>query len=110
MFSRGGAEEAARRDQCGLAAAGAGERAQQEDRPGAEDEWGAQDQVREEDGEQSAIMWEKKDRMFEKQELVAFDNIAALQSSLQVKLCLCVCQSGQALPNISVINRSSAAY
>lgn len=46
MFSRGGAEEAAGRDQCGLPAAGAGEGAQQEDRPGAEDERGAQDQVR----------------------------------------------------------------
>ena len=46
-FSRGGVEEAAGRDQCGLPAAGAGERAKQEDRPGAEDEWGAQNQVRE---------------------------------------------------------------
>lgn len=38
VLSRGGAEEAAGRDQCGLSAAGAGERAEQEDRPGAEDE------------------------------------------------------------------------
>lgn len=38
VFFRGGAEEAAGRDQCGLSAAGAGERAKQEARPGAEDE------------------------------------------------------------------------
>ncbi len=38
VFSRGGAEEAAGRDQRGLPAAGAGERAEQEDRSGAEDE------------------------------------------------------------------------
>lgn len=46
MFFRGGAEEAARRDQCGLSAAGAGPRAGQEDGTGAEDERGAQKQVR----------------------------------------------------------------
>lgn len=38
VFCRGGAEEAAGRDQCGLPAAGAGERAKQEDGPGTEDE------------------------------------------------------------------------
>lgn len=53
VFRRGGAEKAAGRDQCGLSAAGAGERAKQEDRPGAEDERGAQDQVRKTDSEQS---------------------------------------------------------
>lgn len=45
-FSRGGAEEAAGRDQCGLSAAGAGQRAKQEDGPGAEDERCSQNQVR----------------------------------------------------------------
>lgn len=38
LLSRGGAEEAAGGDQCRLSAAGAGEREEQEDRPGAEDE------------------------------------------------------------------------
>lgn len=55
VFSRGGAEEAAGRNQCGLSAAGAGERAKQEDRPGAEDERSAQVQVRREDREQSQV-------------------------------------------------------
>lgn len=45
VLSRGGAEEAAGRNQCGLAAAGAGEGAEQEDRPGAEDERGGEVQV-----------------------------------------------------------------
>lgn len=43
---RGGTEEATGRNQCGLPAAGAGEGAEQEDRPGAEDERGGQVQVR----------------------------------------------------------------
>lgn len=38
LSSRGGAEEAAGRNQCGLTAARTGEGAEQEDRPGAEDE------------------------------------------------------------------------
>lgn len=38
VLSRGGAEEAAGRDQCGLSAAGTGERTEQKDRPGAKDE------------------------------------------------------------------------
>ena len=38
VLSRGRTEEAAGRDQCGLSAAGTGKRAEQEDRPGAEDE------------------------------------------------------------------------
>lgn len=54
VFSRGGAEEAAGRDQCGLTATRAGERAEQEDRSGTEDEWGAQVQVRLEDGTESS--------------------------------------------------------
>lgn len=49
VFSRGGAEEASGRDQCGLPETGAGEGAKQEDRPGAEDERGAKDQVRGQD-------------------------------------------------------------
>lgn len=46
MLSRGGAEEAAGRNECGLTAARAGEGAEQEDGPGAEDERGGQVQVR----------------------------------------------------------------
>lgn len=46
VLCRGGTEEATGRNQCGLPAAGAGEGAEQEDRPGAEDERGGQVQVR----------------------------------------------------------------
>lgn len=46
VLCRGGTEETTGRDQCGLPAAGAGEGAEQEDRPGAEDERGGQVQVR----------------------------------------------------------------
>lgn len=46
VLSRGGAEEAAGRNKCGLTAARAGEGAEQEDGPGTEDERGGQVQVR----------------------------------------------------------------
>lgn len=100
VFSRGGAEETAGRDQCGLSEAGAGERAKQEDRLGAEDEWGAQDQVR----KRESYPWNGRQEMRAKWARMgsnsegttgngdtALCNISAEFIIGQVWWCLCVC-------------------